>query len=192
MHPTEHWATVTITASELDPGQIYTLDWVVTNQSSATGTIMTEGERTWVSGNSGAMIHTLRFNDLADTSNACISIALLAGVTELQSVSNICWPSASTADGDGDGVYDKVDLCPGTPPGVTTQPDGCLDSDGDGFDTILELSCGSDPFLATSIPADLDSDQICDALDPDVDGDGFLDLDEVAREPIPWIVRPSQ
>lgn len=180
MHPTEHWATVTITASELDPGQIYTLDWVVTNQSSATGTIMTEGERTWVSGNSGAMIHTLRFNDLADTSNACISIALLAGVTELQSVSNICWPSASTADGDGDGVYDKVDLCPGTPPGVTTQPDGCLDSDGDGFDTILELSCGSDPFLATSIPADLDSDQICDALDPDVDGDGFLDLDEVA------------
>ena len=43
-------------------------------------------------------------------------------------------------DSDGDGVYDDVDLCPGSPPGVPVDDKGCeikavaapLDSDGDG------------------------------------------------------------
>ena len=36
-------------------------------------------------------------------------------------------------DSDGDGVYDRDDVCPGTPAGVSVDLEGCpLDSDGDG------------------------------------------------------------
>ena len=40
------------------------------------------------------------------------------------------WPAV---DVDGDGVYDRVDHCPGTPPGCTVDQYGCSsDADGDG------------------------------------------------------------
>src|SRR5205807_1593300 len=36
-------------------------------------------------------------------------------------------------DSDGDGVYDGLDQCPGTPKGAHVDADGCpVDSDGDG------------------------------------------------------------
>ena len=106
-------------------------------------------------------------------------MVFIAGETELQTVTGVCWASASTADGDGDGVYDKDDQCPNTSAGAAVQPDGCTDTDGDGFDSDLEISCGTDPNDATSMPTDLDGDGTCDALDLDTDGDGYLDADEV-------------
>jgi OOP family OmpA-OmpF porin len=42
-------------------------------------------------------------------------------------------PPPPPADSDGDGVFDDVDQCPNTPPGVKVDERGCeLDSDGDG------------------------------------------------------------
>ena len=179
MHATESWGTVTIDAIDLDAGQEYTLDWVVEDNAANPATVMMENDHIWVAGNDGTHSYDLSFHDLADTTDACITVVFTAGTTELQTVDNVCWASASTADGDGDGVYDKDDLCPNTTATSGVQSDGCTDSDNDGFDSDLEIACGTDPYLATSMPTDLDGDLICDFLDLDKDGDGYLDADEV-------------
>ena len=179
MHPTESWGTVVIDAIDLDAGQEYTVNWVVEDHASGTPVTMMQNDHIWVAGNDGTHTYELSFHDLADTTDACITVVFIAGETELQTVTGVCWASASTADGDGDGVYDKDDQCPNTSAGATVQPDGCTDTDGDGFDSDLEISCGTDPNDATSMPTDLDGDGTCDALDLDTDGDGYLDADEV-------------
>ncbi|MBN2687371.1 MAG: outer membrane beta-barrel domain-containing protein, partial [Deltaproteobacteria bacterium] len=47
-------------------------------------------------------------------------------------------------DSDGDGVYDDMDTCPGTPKGVTVDSSGCpLDSDGDGVYDYLDKCPGT-------------------------------------------------
>ena len=186
MHPTESWGTVVIDAIDLDAGQEYTVNWVVEDHASGTPVMMMQNDHIWVAGNDGTHTYELSFHDLADTTDACITVVFSAGDTELQTVSGVCWASASTADGDGDGVYDKDDLCPNTSAGATVQADGCTDGDGDGFDSDLEISCGTDPNDATSMPTDLDSDGTCDALDLDTDGDGYLDADEVVAGTDPF------
>jgi len=69
-------------------------------------------------------------------------------------------------DSDGDGVSDKKDKCPGTPPGVAVDENGCpLDRDGDGV-----------PDYKDDCP-----DQAGDAKFngcPDTDGDGIPDKDD--------------
>jgi len=69
-------------------------------------------------------------------------------------------------DEDGDGVPDKKDKCPGTPPGVAVDEDGCpLDRDGDGV-----------PDYKDDCP-----DEAGDAKFngcPDTDGDGIPDKDD--------------
>ncbi len=69
-------------------------------------------------------------------------------------------------DSDGDGVKDKKDKCPGTPPGVAVDENGCpLDRDGDGV-----------PDYKDDCP-----DQAGDAKFngcPDKDGDGIPDKDD--------------
>ena len=179
MHATEGWGTVTISAVDLDAGQEYKFDWAVHDNTANPPTVMMQNDHIWVEGNDGTHTYDLPFHDLADTTDACITVVFKAGTTELATDSTVCWISASTADGDGDGVYDKNDLCDNTPASATVQADGCSDSDGDGFDTTVETECGSDPLDATSMPTDLDGDGTCDALDLDTDGDGYLDADEV-------------
>ena len=54
-----------------------------------------------------------------------------------------------------------------------------LDADGDGFLNDVELDCGSDPYDSNSIPSDTDADGICDYQDPDLDGDGVSNEDDI-------------
>ena len=178
MHPTESWGTVVIDAIDLDAGQEYTLNWIVENYSMTTPAMMMQNDHIWVAGNDGTHSYSLEFHDLADTIDACITVVFTAGDTELQTVSNVCWASASIADGDDDGVLDKNDLCPNTTTGLAVTVDGCSDSDNDGFDTDLEIDCNTDPNDANDMPADIDNDGTCDYLDTDKDGDGYLDVDE--------------
>ncbi|MGB1793595.1 MAG: PGF-CTERM sorting domain-containing protein, partial [Candidatus Poseidoniaceae archaeon] len=193
MNLQEAWGTVTIDAIDLDAGQEYTLDWVVEDYSLSPPTVMIQNDHIWVAGNDGTYTYELEFHDLADTTDACITVVFTAGDDELQVVDNVCWASASTADGDGDGVYDKNDLCPDTSAGLAVTADGCSDSDNDGFDTDLEIDCNTDPNDALSFPTDLDNDGTCDYLDTDTDGDGYLDVDELAvgTDPFDPLSKPA-
>jgi hypothetical protein len=179
MHADEQYGNVTILGVDLDAGQEYKFDWIVHDYVPLPPVVLMQNDHIWVEGNDGTETYVLNFHDLSDTTNACITVVFSAGETELETVANVCWVSASTADSDDDGVYDKNDLCENTPAGSVVQTDGCSDSDGDGFDSNYEIDCNSDPNDITSIPTDLDNDEVCDHLDPDIDGDGYLNADEV-------------
>ncbi|MFA5588135.1 MAG: thrombospondin type 3 repeat-containing protein, partial [Mariniphaga sp.] len=75
-------------------------------------------------------------------------------------------------DSDGDGVPDKRDKCPDTPPGVQVDEHGCpLDRDGDGVPDYLD-KCPDTPGLAKFDGC------------PDTDGDGVPDhLDKCPNTP---------
>lgn len=113
-------------------------------------------------------------------------------------------------DGDGDSVCDARDNCPGDSNPDQADLDGdragdaCdIDADADGFEDAVERACNSNRLDPASVPADFDRDGACDALDvcpatfdptqddldadglgdtcdPDRDGDGVDDLEEVA------------
>lgn len=72
-------------------------------------------------------------------------------------------------DSDGDGVPDKRDKCPDTPPGVQVDEHGCpLDSDGDGVPDYLD-KCPNTPHGVEvdehGCPLDSDGDGVPDYLD---------------------------
>jgi OOP family OmpA-OmpF porin len=72
-------------------------------------------------------------------------------------------------DTDGDGVLDRLDRCPGTVPGATVDPFGCvLDYDGDGVPDGIDR-CPSTPQGAlvddTGCPSDRDGDGVMDGID---------------------------
>lgn len=48
-------------------------------------------------------------------------------------------------DLDGDGVMDRRDRCPGSPPGGAVDPLGCTDEDGDGVNDDLDMCPGTPP-----------------------------------------------
>jgi len=79
-------------------------------------------------------------------------------------------------DTDGDGVYDHLDKCPGTPAGVKVDKDGCpLDTDGDGVYDYLDKCPGT--------PAGVKVDDVGCPLD--TDGDGVYDyLDKCPGTPV--------
>ncbi len=72
-------------------------------------------------------------------------------------------------DSDGDGVPDKRDKCPDTPPGVKVDKDGCpIDSDGDGVPDYLDKCPNTPPGVkvdAHGCPIDSDGDGVPDYLD---------------------------
>jgi outer membrane protein OmpA-like peptidoglycan-associated protein len=72
-------------------------------------------------------------------------------------------------DNDGDGVYDHMDDCPGTPTGVTVDSNGCpLDSDRDGVADYMD-KCPNTPadvkVNSSGCPLDSDGDGVYDYLD---------------------------
>ncbi len=108
-------------------------------------------------------------------------------------------------DTDGDGVFDKKDDCPDTPPGALVNERGCpIDSDGDGVYDGLD-TCTNTPTGAIvdrrGCPLDSDKDGAFDGLDncadtppgarvdsngcpKDTDGDGVYDgIDECPGTP---------
>ncbi len=101
-----------------------------------------------------------------------------------------------TADADGDGVPDKRDRCPNTPPGIKVDRAGCpLDTDGDGIpDDRDGCPTVAGPAYTGGCP-DSDGDGVADAGDKcpgtpagikvdgsgcplDSDGDGIADVDD--------------
>ena len=172
--PVEEWGTVSMLAIDLDAGQGYKINWMVTDESpNGGGILMIANDHIWVAGSSGIEEYVLEFHDLPDTTNACISVTLVAGETELQTVSGVCWDSHSTSDFDGDGVYDKDDMCENTPSGTVVQANGCSDTDNDGWTDSAEIECSTLVNDANSIPVDSDNDGICDLLDPTpIDAEG--------------------
>ena len=185
IHADHQYGNITIVGADLDAGQEYKYDWIVHDNVPIPPVSLIQNDYIWVQGNGGSNEYMLEFHDLPDTTNACFSVVFSAGDTELQTVSGICWSSASTSDFDGDGVYDKDDICDNTPAGSTVQADGCSDGDSDGFDSYYEIECGSDPNDVNSIPTDYDNDGTCDLLDTDADGDGFLNEDEILAGTLP-------
>ncbi len=109
------------------------------------------------------------------------------------------------ADGDLDGVPDRLDHCPNTPAGARTDVNGCpIDSDGDGVPDGLDRCDGTTKGCnvdAGGCPTDDDGDGVCGGLDlcsdtpkgvpvdpggcpTDSDGDGVPDgLDQCGATP---------
>ncbi|MEC9406404.1 MAG: OmpA family protein [Pseudomonadota bacterium] len=76
------------------------------------------------------------------------------------------WPPPPP-DADGDGVADRFDACPNTPPGVLVDERGCaVDSDGDGVPDFRD-KCPGTP---RGVPVDNDGCPL------DADGDGVPDF----------------
>jgi OOP family OmpA-OmpF porin len=108
-------------------------------------------------------------------------------------------------DSDGDGVPDRLDKCPNTPPGVTVYSDGCpTDLDQDGVPDYLDKCPGTPHGVSVNsegCPIDSDGDGVPDNLDQcpgtptgtqvgpngcpiDSDGDGVPDyLDKCPNTP---------
>jgi OOP family OmpA-OmpF porin len=106
------------------------------------------------------------------------------------------WGAGPPKDTDGDGVSDRKDDCPDTPPGATVDEKGCpRDSDGDGvydgLDRCPDTPQGT-PVDASGCPKDSDGDGVHDGIDAcpntpqgtkvdakgcptDSDGDGVYD-----------------
>lgn len=79
-------------------------------------------------------------------------------------------------DSDGDGVPDRKDKCPDTPPGVHVDANGCpLDRDGDGVPDYKD-ECPDQPGLAQFNGC------------PDTDGDGVPDKDDACPD-VPGLAR---
>lgn len=70
-------------------------------------------------------------------------------------------------DTDGDGVLDRSDRCPGTPPGREVNPVGCSDEDRDGIQDDLDRCPGTPPGERVNAVGcqDTDRDGVHDDLD---------------------------
>ncbi|HTS88554.1 MAG TPA: thrombospondin type 3 repeat-containing protein [Gemmatimonadales bacterium] len=84
-------------------------------------------------------------------------------------------------DSDGDGVYDRYDLCPNTPLGALVDKHGCpTDQDGDGVPDGIDRCPNTPPGAivdAVGCPMDSDGDGVIDGLDkcPDTPKGALVD-----------------
>ena len=124
---------------------------------------------------------------------ACGSDPLLASSMSLDSDGDTI-PDCVDTDDDNDGVVDTSDAFPLDPAEWTdTDADGIgnnadTDDDNDGFTDLDELACDSDPLDRFNKPADQDNDLIPDCVDPDRDGDGYLNSEDVFPDDVDeWV-----
>ena len=109
----------------------------------------------------------------------------------------ISWNFAGAADSDKDGVCDKKDKCPDTPPGTKVDENGCpMDRDGDGIADFADACPDIKGVKSAKGCPDKDGDAVTDSIDkcidvaglatldpatngcPDKDGDGITDADD--------------
>lgn len=145
------------------------------------------------------------FWDLVSNENPAYPLKNSLGDIFLQNTVSLHFSIGKKAkDSDGDGINDKKDKCPDTPPGVAVDENGCpLDSDGDGVADYLD-ECPNVAGLAKfkGCP-DSDGDGVADKDDecpdvaglvslngcPDSDGDGVADKDDrCPNTPAGWKV----
>lgn len=96
-------------------------------------------------------------------------------------------------DTDGDGLADGQEISLGMGIGKTPSTDGyvnCVDSDGDGVHDLQDSLLGDDvaPRTGDSTDGELKDDALPSIADPDSDGDGLTDGEEIAHgtSPIDW------
>ena len=90
-------------------------------------------------------------------------------------------PLVNTDDDDGDGVYDEVDLCPGTSVFETVDSDGCADSQLD--DDEDGVTNADDICPETTSGETVDADGCSDnQLIQDTDNDGVVDIDDLCPD----------
>ena len=90
-------------------------------------------------------------------------------------------PLVNTDDDDGDGVYDDVDLCPGTSVFEFVDANGCADSQLD--DDVDGVSNADDICPETSEGSTVDSDGCSnEQLVQDSDDDGVYDIDDLCPD----------
>lgn len=80
-------------------------------------------------------------------------------------------------DADNDGVPDKSDKCPDTPPGTKVDSYGCpLDRDGDGIPDVSDLCPDVNGVIGAKGCPDRDGDTVIDSLDkcPDTRGEVYF------------------
>ncbi|MDB9731096.1 gliding motility-associated C-terminal domain-containing protein, partial [Flavobacteriaceae bacterium] len=118
---------------------------------------------------------------ILDTSDNCpLTFNADQKDTDSDGIGDVC-----DNDDDGDGVLDTNDAFPLDPTEWTdTDADGIgnnadNDDDNDGFTDLDELVCDSDPLDRFNKPADQDNDLIPDCVDPDRDGDGYDNTQDV-------------
>ena len=92
-------------------------------------------------------------------------------------VLNLSLPNETELDTDNDTYNDTFELSQGSNPyNPLSTP---FDWDADGWNNSIETQVGTDPRDNLSIPPDLDGDSIPDSIDPDRDGDGVANVNDV-------------
>jgi hypothetical protein len=87
-------------------------------------------------------------------------------------------------DVDGDGVFDNIDQCPGTAPGVEVDADGCeivpVDTDNDGVFDDTDLC----PNTTSGVEVDINGCEVIVVPPPviDTDNDGVADIDDACPD----------
>ncbi len=160
------WGQATVTASDLDNGQYFTINWMVKDIMNV---MVDSGTDTWIAPPDTHVIN-LDFDHITN-GQYCLTAMLYSGVTLVHS-NNECWLQASTADADSDGVLDADDMCPYDPVVLNdVNGDGCEDvddTDGDGMPDDWENYWGLDSYVDDSAG--------------DLDGDGLTNLEEYLAE----------
>lgn len=106
------------------------------------------------------------------------------------SLVDFCIETFQCPDGDGDGICDSYDICPGFNDNLDTDgdniPDGCdtcndlIDGDGDGVSDCTDAEINSpcpNNVDANGLSLDSDNDGVCDDNDICPGGDDALDID---------------
>ncbi len=111
--------------------------------------------------------HIIPFNDRHDNLLYTVGIDFSFGGAKKAKAEPVV--QVVREDSDGDGVYDAVDKCPGTPAGVKVDKDGCpLDTDRDGVYDYLDKCPGTPAGVRVDkdgCPLDADRDGVYDHLD---------------------------